>query len=96
MKLVKVDDICNLCMFYFHGECTIEDIEDCECLVRSMEIIDAEPVKHGKPYPHIIQYIGNGGKVVAEYQEGWECPFCGEVGVKNYCPDCGAKMDGGN
>ena len=22
------------------------------------------------------------------------CPICGEIGVKKYCPKCGAKMDG--
>ena len=57
--------------------------------------IEAEPVRHGEANPHIVQYIASGGALVAEYQEGWECPFCCEIGVKNYCPNCGAKMDGG-
>lgn len=56
-------------------------------------MVDVEPVKHGKPNPHIVQWIGDDGEVILEDQVGWECPFCGEDGVKNYCPNCGAKMD---
>lgn len=53
-----------------------------------------EPVRHGKPHPHIVEFCGSNGEVVVAYQEGWECPFCGEPGVKNFCPECGARMDG--
>lgn len=93
MKMVRVDDICNLCTFYFHGECTIED---CECLVKSIEIVDAEPVKHGQ-----WKFKNNG-----RYgQTRCYCTACGkhsgiggirENQMKPYCPNCGAKMDGGN
>lgn len=78
---------------------TIERLADKQLeildLIAAAPAVDAVEVVHGKPKPHIVQCIGYGGKVVAEYQEGWYCPFCGEPGVKNYCPDCGAKMDGG-
>ena len=63
--------------------------------VENFPAVDAVPVVHGKPEPHMVQYISYGGKVVAEFQAGWHCPFCREPGVKNYCPNCGAKMDGG-
>ena len=53
----------------------------------------AEPVKHGKPNPHIVRWIGDDGEVILADQVGYECPFCGEDGVKNYCPNCGMKMD---
>ena len=41
--------------------------------------VDAEPVKHG-------------------HWEEFHCSVCGEIGWDNedkYCPNCGAKMDGG-
>lgn len=50
--------------------------------------IDAEPVVHGEWIVH------NPDNPFAIYGE---CPVCHEeVGRKwNYCPNCGAKMDGG-
>ncbi len=72
-----------------------EAIETCIAVLDDAPAIEAEPVRHEKPNPHIVQMIGSNGDVVLEYQDGWECPFCAEEGVKNYCPNCGAKMDGG-
>lgn len=87
MKMVRVDDICNLCTLYFHGECTIGDIEDCECLVRS-KIVDAEPVKHGYWLAIGMRFAG---AKLSHY-----CSICGGHGqdTMQYCPNCGAKMDG--
>ena len=64
-------------------------------LIERMSIADvptigAEPVKHGRwEFKH---------------PNGWACSECGEWGLmidnrgickSNYCPNCGAKMDGG-
>lgn len=91
MKLVRVDDICNLCTFYFHGECMIEDIEDCECLVRSMEIVDAEPVKHGRWFKGIdgVYHCTRCGLEPLCWDDGTEA-------LSRHCPHCGTLMDGGN
>lgn len=46
--------------------------------------IEAEPVKHG----YWIEVAKN---------TSWKCSECGELSCckADYCPDCGAKMDGG-
>ena len=48
--------------------------------------VDAEPVRHG----HWNKYPTTDGWDIAE------CSECGHCGIieHNYCPDCGAKMDG--
>ena len=63
-------------------------------LIDTQPAIEAEPVKHGRWW-------------FEEYPDGyyhWECSHCGkqysegtmEAGKEySYCPNCGAKMDGG-
>ena len=52
--------------------------------------IEAEPVRHGRWIDRRL-FI-NGGCV-----NRWECSVCGyeKNGASNYCPNCGAHMDGG-
>lgn len=55
-------------------------------LVNGIPAVDAAPVVHGR--------------IVEEWNEGWVhyqvCSVCRESwsGSSNYCPNCGAKMDG--
>jgi hypothetical protein len=55
-------------------------------LIKKQPTIDAEPVRHGKwiEYP-----IADGMN---------QCSECGVLrfGESNYCPNCGARMDGCN
>lgn len=51
-------------------------------------------IVHGKPAPHYETFCNSEGHPVAKYRIGYECPFCGDRGIKKYCPNCGAKMDG--
>lgn len=62
-------------------------------IVGKQPTIDAAPVIHGKPVPHYQTWCNSDGKPVATYQIGYECPFCGDDGIKKLCPNCGAKMD---
>lgn len=56
-------------------------------IVRSAPAIDAAPVVHGE---WIELHEENGHEVGT-------CSHCRHVRiVDNYCPNCGAKMDGGN
>lgn len=51
--------------------------------------IEAEPVRHGRWEEH---------PDVCSLFRGWECSECKQIisgGRGNYCPNCGAKMDGG-
>lgn len=58
--------------------------------IKEAPTVDAEPVRHGK----WILYPDNQSKVV----EADDCSVCGAqwiFGEKyDYCPSCGAKMDG--
>lgn len=63
----------------------VVDLDD----IRNMPTIEAELVRHGKWVEEL------------DRQFHWHCSECGYViGVVkmdcNYCPNCGAKMDGGN
>lgn len=59
--------------------------------VNEAETIDAAPVRHGEWIP--IKMEMSFGTL-----NGVKCSLCGEKKVRegsNYCPTCGAKMDGG-
>lgn len=56
--------------------------------VEAAPAVDAEPVVHGR-WEEIRNPYGE--------LEGWLCKCGREVtSYDNYCPSCGAKMDGGN
>lgn len=58
-------------------------------LLNDIPIIEAEDVKHGT----WTNDAGNGHKT-----KSVRCTLCGYYTIfrSNYCPNCGAKMDGGN
>ena len=55
-------------------------IDDAIRVVEDCEAVDAEPVRH------------------ARWEHGMQCHFCKQIDTTkpNYCPNCGAKMDGGD
>ena len=65
---------------------------ECITMVNSMETIDAEPVRHGRWETKVYTTESDGW--ITEYREE-VCSECGEgqIGISNYCPNCGAKMD---
>lgn len=51
--------------------------------------IDAEPVRHGR-------WVEEPGMLIcSECGDAWALEQTEEVESFNYCPNCGAKMDGG-
>ena len=76
------------------NDCILEDgmriaalIEENKALhqdVRRLTVVEVAPVVHGawKPDPHCYNVF---------YCSACESPFGGK---RNYCPNCGAKMDG--
>ena len=75
-------------------------------LIQSAPTIDAEPVRHGEWLADIYNLETYETKTVP--YDGWHgdayCSECGNYALLNsheedvdskYCPECGAKMDGG-
>ena len=64
--------------------------------INAMPTVDAVPVRHGK---WVQRFIKIGGQV---FKHGMQCSVCAEPALDNegddyltnYCPNCGAKMDG--
>ena len=60
-------------------------LADLRCNLEMMPTVEAEPVRHGHWTDNDID------------PEAWNfCSVCGEQAIDNYdyCPNCGAKMDG--
>lgn len=60
-------------------------------VVSVLPTVDAVPVRHGRWKGHYCEDDG--------IRDGWECSACGEwyyfgENKPNFCPHCGAKMDG--
>lgn len=83
MRLIDADALCAKCK---EAKCNYIGCKDPgNCAAAEMPTIDAEPVRHGR-------WIRLG-------PNWYECSACKErtsifSGAKNYCPNCGAKMEG--
>lgn len=88
-EYIEREETCKKCVRYGMGETLCAD-----CVVKAAPAADVSPVKHGR-WKHFE--LG--------YFDLWRCTACGEdwtfeydptdADTKvNYCPDCGAKMDG--
>ena len=74
---------------HWAGEC----LRDCKEAIDSIPTADVAPVVHGR-WEYIQQTLNTLSQL--------RCSFCGWWsldpsidGAYNYCPNCGAKMDGG-
>lgn len=96
MRTIDTDkEIRELEKMVVSGETFTTAVEFAKLILRNAPSVEAEPVRHGR-------WIG------AESQCGIGCPFCGTpvdefcnsidyiylIYEPNYCPNCGAKMDG--
>ena len=75
-----------------YGEGYNRALEDAAELVNLMPTIDAQPVRHGRWELKMLPF-GGGDKVRA-----YLCTECDRyANMKfDFCPNCGAKMDGGS
>lgn len=69
-----------------------EVLDDIISIIDEQTTIEAEPVRHGG-WIEPEEYTGH---------TEWHCSYCGDVVCTicgypsaDYCPNCGAKMDGG-
>ena len=90
--------MCGACPSHQNGECIDKmcwKYED-RARIENAPTIEAEPVKHGR-WIKEYQYLYGGEQWVNQY-----CSFC-EIhtrqrvrdGLYKFCPNCGARMDGG-
>lgn len=91
IKIVKHYGACNKCDSRNGDMCDACRVGEEITAIQNAPTIEAEPRKHGKPIPLNVTYEFEGKVYARQYSS--ECPFCGDSGAKNYCPNCGAKMD---
>ena len=82
------------CEAYFSGVC-VYDVSASEVINDFEEVIDAVPTADVAPVHH-----GHWVKEKPDVLIHWHCSVCKncyylEEPNANYCPNCGAKMDGG-
>lgn len=108
MKLIDGDDLCkvleeaqNLSLkmgktsHSKYRETYAEALENVRKVVQNRSPIDANPVTYGHWIPNWIPDDDD----LDGYWDGYKCSICDEVlhdRPTNYCPDCGAKMNGGD
>ena len=64
-----------------------EDAADC---IRYMDVADVAPVRHGR-----WEEASDGDGIVCPFCRTDFCTIIYDTEYFNYCPNCGAKMDGG-
>lgn len=90
MRLIDAD---NLKAELFDANwLTDNDEHMVEEIVERQPTVYAEPVRHGRWETKVYTTESDGW--ITEYREE-VCSECGEgqIGISNYCPNCGAKMD---
>ena len=93
MRLIDADAMRN--DWLENGE--NEYVYDTNAMLDSIDAqptIDAVPVVHGRWIPTYHKYYNRDGECLIA--DEWHCSECGvrHRDKWNYCPNCGAKMDG--
>lgn len=93
-EYIERNEAVKACEDYFKDVCvydvdSYEAVNDFERILDSVPAADVAPVKHGE-----WEEIRDAYRQL----EGWMCKKCGrETKAKeNYCPNCGARMGGGD
>lgn len=80
------------------GSGSVGDIKDAIERIKNAPAVDAEPVRHGRWYKPK-------GMMPPEHHGRHRCSVCdhmafyerlGREGLSDYCPNCGARMNGEN
>lgn len=83
---------CDTCYHNQNGQCntSCDAGESYRPAMSKLEIIEAEPVRHGR---WNFTSCSLCGKSFLDYAEA-DCDRSIYLDLPNYCPNCGAKMDG--
>lgn len=71
-------------------------VKDVFALVMHAPVADVVEVRHGRWIPEACESVSKRNRLI-EYRV-YSCSICGRSNgrvKKKYCPNCGAKMDGG-
>lgn len=96
MRLIDADEIKYTDMLSSKGNGSYEHVGIVtQSEIDALPTVDAEPVRHGKFIGTEYDGYADGHPVYYE----WKCSECGcifedDEPTYNYCPYCGAKMDG--
>ena len=84
------DGYCLNCADYYEILCKTCDIKEAMRIMDDAPTVDAVPVVHGRWQKRT--FVGVGGSIPI----GYRCSRCMLTfdAESNYCPNCGAKMDG--
>lgn len=103
MRLIDADALLD-CIPYCDANCAskiskVGAIADMVMLISEAPTIEAEPVVHGRWKRYTDEkFMGYDSRGRIKYRKyySYECTCCGEnrLSRPNYCPNCGAKMDG--
>lgn len=95
-RLISADRFCD----FVDENCTDRHAELWKELIRRQPTVNAVEVVHGhwKEYLHSALVRWKDGEPVWADRSVFRCSRCdfGTIARHNYCPRCGAKMDGGN
>lgn len=95
MRLTDVDKVYEIIVDQYHLKTEIQKLALRETLTK-VPMVDAEPVRHGRwewsedNWWHRCTACG----VTFDYDKTYEL-FDHGFQLANYCPNCGARMDGG-
>ena len=69
-------------------------LETSRRIAHDMDAADVQPVRHGRWKPYDLTY-GRSIYYCTACNHSAEVPTVLDAPIFNYCPNCGAKMDGG-
>ena len=85
MRIIDADELKALRELYIQGK--LQFIGNEYDLIDKCPTIDAEPVRHGRWINPRLNKYGH------PCHQCNQCLFVASQKDRNYCPDCGAKMD---
>lgn len=89
MKLIDADALLNREVYYDRAECLVLRYE-----IEKAPTIEAEPVRHGRWIEAVRWIRTDGHKKSLRWMRCSACGFRAKPKfAKNYCPNCGTKMD---